>query len=99
MAHKIFTSEAVTVYRLNRNDVNGNPRCCVHFLDFLTEEEKKLPVLEAYELAIKKARKHGARSWRRYSCREFGGGLTCQYDYCNGHEIAADVRHIQSINY
>ncbi len=93
MAHKIFSFAGVDVYRADKCDVNGNPRCIVHFSDFLTEKEnRETGVLEGYEIAHKRAKKIG---FRKYTAREFGGGFICQYDYCGGREIAERVASVR----
>jgi hypothetical protein len=58
------------------NDVNGNPRFVVHFLDLLNEGERQgLDVLQSFDLAVKKARKIGGKVYRG---RDFGGGIVFQ---------------------
>jgi hypothetical protein len=58
------------------NDVNGNPRFVVHFLDLLNEGERQgLDVLQSFDLAVKKARKVGGTKYRG---RDFGGGIVFQ---------------------
>ena len=58
------------------NDLNGNPRFVVHFLDLLNEGERKgLDVLQSFDLAVKKARKVGGTKYRG---RDFGGGIVFQ---------------------
>jgi hypothetical protein len=61
--------------RIN-NDVNGNPRYVVHFIDLLNEGERQgLDVLQSFDLAVKKARKVGGTKYRG---RDFGGGIVFQ---------------------
>ena len=61
--------------RIN-NDINGNPRFVVHFYDLLIDGEGEgLPILERYELAVKKARKIGGKI---YKGKDFGGGIVFQ---------------------
>jgi hypothetical protein len=64
--------------RIN-NDVNGNPRYVVHFYDLLNDGEGEgLPILERFDLVVKKARKVGGKIYRG---RDFGGGIVFQsYD-------------------
>jgi hypothetical protein len=58
------------------NDVNGNPRFVVHFLDLLNEGERQgLDVLQSFDLAVKKARKVGGKVYRG---KDFGGGIVFQ---------------------
>lgn len=99
MAHQIYYNEHenVTIYNSDRPDNCGNPRNIVHFADFLTDEEyDALNVLSAYELVAKKIKKFARLTWRRYNCREFGGGFICQGDYCDGHKTAEDVLRIRN---
>lgn len=64
-------------YRVN-NDVNGNPRYVVHFLDFIKEDENINDVLKEYQIAKARAKKCGFREFRNKS---FGGGfVTTCYD-------------------
>jgi len=61
--------------RIN-NDVNGNPRYVVHFIDLLNEGERQgLDVLQSFDLAVKKARKVGGKIYRG---KDFGGGIVFQ---------------------
>ena len=72
------------------NDVYGNPRYVIHFMDLLTDEEKdSLKVSEMYELAVKKARKIGGK---RYRGKDFGGGIVFQ-SY-NMEETAKNINDI-----
>jgi hypothetical protein len=58
------------------NDLNGNPRFVVHFLDLLNEGERQgLDVLQSFDLAVKKARKVGGKVYRG---KDFGGGIVFQ---------------------
>lgn len=65
--------------RIN-NDVNGNPRYVVHFLNVLTEEEQKQfegidHITKLYAYAINKAKRIGGK---KYHTKKFGGGLVFQ---------------------
>ena len=61
--------------RIN-NDVNGNPRYVVHFLDIINEEERmSIPFTKLYDYAIKKAKKIGGK---KYSNKSYGGGIVFQ---------------------
>lgn len=62
-----------------KNDMNGNPRYVVHFLDILNEDESKdFRFMEKYELAISKAKELGGKVYRG---KDFGGGIVFQsYD-------------------
>jgi hypothetical protein len=61
--------------RIN-NDVNGNPRYAIHFLDLINSEENQfLPFAKKYEYALKKAKKIGGR---KYDNKQYGGGIVFQ---------------------
>lgn len=61
--------------RIN-NDVNGNPRYVVHFLELLNDEERiSIPYNKKYEYALKKAKKIGGR---KFSNKQYGGGIVFQ---------------------
>lgn len=75
------------------NDVNGNPRYTIHFLDLLTESEQynettnKLGldrVNYLYSLALAKAKSIGGK---KYHTKTYGGGIVFQTynlnDLCN----------------
>lgn len=55
------------------NDVNGNPRYVVHFLELISNEEGS--VSELYEIAVKKANKIGGK---KYNTKKYGGGIVFQ---------------------
>ena len=92
MATLLGTYNGISVYRSNRCGSDGNPRAIVHFSAFLKENEDCFDtfggILEAHAAMLKRAKKAG---FRNYKAREFGGGFICQYDYCNGREIAERV--------
>lgn len=61
--------------RIN-NDVYGNPRYVVHFLELLNDEERiSIPYNKKYEYALKKAKKIGGR---KFSNKQYGGGIVFQ---------------------
>jgi uncharacterized lipoprotein NlpE involved in copper resistance len=61
--------------RIN-NDINGNPRYVVSFLDLLTVADTQgLDIDQKFNLAIKKARKVGGKIYRG---KDFGGGIVIQ---------------------
>ena len=92
MAREILRTDKITIFMADKGDYCGNPRCIVHFSDFLTRDEfRNMGVFEGYELAHKRAKKAG---FRKYTAREFGGGFICQYDYCGGKEIAERVAKV-----
>lgn len=60
------------------NDLNGNPRYVIHFLELLTANERwysNLDISEKYQLAIKKANKIGGK---KYHNKSYGGGIVFQ---------------------
>jgi hypothetical protein len=67
--------ENITLTRVN-NDVNGNPRYVLHFLEVLNKEEQAfLPFSKKYEYALKKAKKIGGRKFHN---KQYGGGIVFQ---------------------
>ena len=63
--------------RIN-NDINGNPRRVVHFLELNTRAEldsRDLSISDKYALALKRARKIGGRKFHN---KQYGGGIVFQ---------------------
>lgn len=61
--------------RIN-NDVNGNPRYVVHFLNLLTQSElASTNITNNYAIACKRANKIGGR---KYHTKSYGGGIVFQ---------------------
>ena len=61
--------------RIN-NDINGNPRYVIHFLEILNDEEKtSIPFNKKYQYAVKKANKIGGK---KYDNKSYGGGIVFQ---------------------
>ena len=61
--------------RIN-NDINGNPRYVVHFLNILNNEENSfLPFNKKYEYSLKKAKIIGGK---KYHNKQYGGGIVFQ---------------------
>ena len=89
---KKYNYEQLDNLRLTRvnNDVNGNPRYVVHFLDILNNEENSfLPFSKKYEYALKKAKSLGGRKFHN---KQFGGGIVFQsYNTDNLKEQIIDV--------
>ena len=83
-----FTAEYINT-RVN-NDVNGNPRYVVHFLDILNNEENSfLPFSKKYDYALKKAKIIGGRKFHN---KQFGGWIVFQsYNTDNLKEQIIDV--------
>lgn len=83
------TDWQINFYMADKNDVYGNPRIIVHFMDFLTTSElRSIPFDEKQTLAERRAKKAG---FRKFKSREFGGGYIRQYDYCNCKKIAENI--------
>jgi hypothetical protein len=93
MATLLNTLNGISLYRSNRNDVNGNGRIIVHFLDFLTDEERNsdFSIDQLHHIALNRAKSIKSRTFKAYTCKEFGGGLICQTDFKNGKSIAEDI--------
>lgn len=79
------TANQISYTRIN-NDVNGNPRYVVHYLNFLHDSEGN-----NYELAIAKARAIGGK---KYHNKQYGGGIAFQ-SY-NIDSTLADIEKIAS---
>lgn len=79
----------ISFFMADKNDVYGNPRIIVHFMDFLTTSElRSIPFDEKQTLAERRAKKAG---FRKFKSREFGGGYIRQYDYNNCKKIADSI--------
>ena len=89
---KKYNYEQLDNIRLTRvnNDINGNPRYVVHFLEFLNNEENSfLPFSKKYEYALKKAKKIGGRKFHN---KQYGGGIVFQsYNTDNLKEQIIDI--------
>jgi hypothetical protein len=63
------------------HDVNGNPRRVVHFLDLVTDQDRKYApndlgrIPHLYRVALNRSRKIGGK---KYSTKSFGGGIVFQ---------------------
>lgn len=73
-------NETITVGGLNflkvNNDINGNPRYVIHFMDIpMNEQEKKVGIIKRYDLAIDKVKKIGGK---KYDVKSYGGGIVFQ---------------------
>lgn len=74
------------------NDVNGNPRYVVHFLELLNDTEliPENSIDNKYRLAITKANKIGGR---KYNTKSFGGGIVFQsYNLKNLEEKINEIK-------
>lgn len=68
--------QTIELTRIN-NDINGNPRYCVHFLDLLspTENHSSIPVEKRFNLALQKAKTIGGSKYRG---KQYGGMIVFQ---------------------
>jgi hypothetical protein len=91
----MVTTENFT--RVN-NDINGNPRYVIHFLDLLTDKEQDEIKANArpfqfindmYNEAINKAKTIGGKKYRG---KDFGGGIVFQ-SY-NLYDTAKDINEL-----
>lgn len=83
--------ERIQFTRVN-NDVNGNPRYVVHFLEFITDGDRKNRTEDQikdpnfiYNLALKRARTIGGRKFHN---KQYGGGIVFQSYNTTGLEIS-----------
>jgi hypothetical protein len=89
--HTIGEIEASDFTRIS-NDVNGNPRYVIHFLQLLNDQERLMPFNEKYDYALKKAKKMGGR---KFSNKQYGGGVVFQ-SY-NIYDLAQKLEKLKSI--
>lgn len=75
------------------NDVNGNPRYVVHFMELCSDVEIERETIDTlYLIAIKKARKVGGK---KYHTKNFGGGIVFQsYNTTNLIDVLYSLRKI-----
>ena len=88
-------AEKVGVTRIN-NDVNGNPRYVVHFLNLNTRAELDaspwIPISDKYSLALARAKTIGGRKFHN---KQFGGGIVFQsYSLA---ELSADISWVTGV--
>lgn len=57
------------------NDVNGNPRFVVHFLDIMPKKFAYGDVTQKYDATVKWANKLGGK---RFHNKQYGGGIVFQ---------------------
>ena len=61
------------------NDVNGNPRYVLHFLDLNTDAERNavpwIDISTKYNLALARSRAQGGRKFHN---KQYGGGIVFQ---------------------
>jgi len=63
------------------NNVNGNPRYVVHFLDIMPNTAQNVSVEEKYRITLNHARKFGGQ---KYRAKWFGGGIVFTSFYIEG---------------
>lgn len=78
-----------------KNDIYGNPRYVIHFMELLTLNELDSfsgldKISKAYALAIKKAKKLGGKAYRG---KDFGGGIVFQ-----SFNIKSKIKDIKGVN-
>ena len=88
---KIGNIEAADLTRIN-NDVNGNPRYVIHFLQILNEQERLLPFSEKYKYALKKAKKIGGK---KFDNKQYGGGIVFQ-SY-NIYDLTKELENLKKV--
>lgn len=72
-----------------KNDVNGNPRYVIHFLDLLTADEiynSNLSLSQKFNIALTRSRQFGGKKYRG---NDYGGGIVFQ-SY-NTNELINDI--------
>lgn len=91
------TTNPIEFTRVN-NDTNGNPCYVCHFLELITDEDRKeaesnkydiFSISTLYNIAVKKANKIGGR---KYHNKKYGGGIVFQ-----SYNIAQTERDIKAI--
>jgi hypothetical protein len=83
-----------SLVRIN-NDVNGNPRYVMHFLQMFSDVENDrlrgaFSIEERYAMAVTRAKQIGGR---KYSTKSYGGGVVFQ-SY-NTDILACNIRQLQ----
>ena len=73
-----------------KNDVNGNGRYVVHFLDCCTREELDANTPAKYESALHRMRKIGGRKFHN---RQYGGGIIFQ-EPAGPDQLRADIEKL-----
>ena len=78
-----------------KNDVNGNPRYVMHFLQMFSDVENDrlrgaFSIEERYAMAVTRAKQIGGR---KYSTKYYGGGIVFQ-SY-NTEILASNIRQLQ----
>ena len=80
-----------------KHDINGNPRYVTHFSELLTLDEFDSftgldKITQAYNLAIKKAKKIGGKAYRG---KDFGGGIVFQS--FNIESTIKDIKELKNV--
>lgn len=81
-------------YKKIKHDINGNPRYVVHFSELLNLNEFDsfsgiVKISQAYNLALKKAKKLGGKAYRG---KDFGGGIVFQ-----SYNIESTIKDIKGV--
>ena len=85
--------EKLDLYKV-KNDIYGNPRVVVHFLNLISNKESDKLTLDAkYSLAYLRALKLGGKKYRG---KDFGGGFVFQ-SY-NDDELVKSINELTKIN-
>lgn len=66
------------IFTRTRNDIYGNPRYIVHFLNLLTDKESNdysLSIMEKKMIAVNRSRSIGGKV---YKGKDYGGGIVFQ---------------------
>jgi hypothetical protein len=83
--------DSIDFTRVN-NDIYGNPRYVIHFMDILNPEERMfLPFSKMYDYAIKKGKKLGGKKFHN---KQYGGGIVFQsYNISDLEKKLIDLKH------
>ncbi|CAB4144190.1 hypothetical protein UFOVP455_25 [uncultured Caudovirales phage] len=82
-------------YKKIKHDINGNPRYVIHFRELLSLDEFNSfsgldKITNAYNLALKKAKKLGGKA---YHGKDFGGGIVFK-----SFNIESTIKDIKGVN-
>ena len=74
-----------------RNDVNGNPRFCLHWTFLEGTHNHQLDIMHRYERVLREAKKLGGR---KHHTKSFGGGVVFQ---CYEFELPAIIAQLRRV--
>ena len=74
-----------------QNDVNGNPRFCLHWTFLEGTRDPGYEIMHRYERVLKEARKLGGR---KHHTKSFGGGVVFQCYEFQLPAIIAELRRV-----